>query len=52
MGRTIEIYIDDMVVKSKIEARHIDDLQGGIRSVSLTQAVPKRKQMRLWGKSW
>ena len=28
MGRTIEIYIDDMVVKSKIEARHIEDLRG------------------------
>ena len=28
MGRTIEIYINDMVVKSKIEARHIEDLRG------------------------
>ena len=30
IGRTVEIYIDDMVVKSKIEVRYIDDLQGGI----------------------
>ena len=30
IGRTVEIYIDDMVVKIKIEARYIDDLQGGI----------------------
>ena len=29
MGHTVEIYIDDMVIKSKIEARDIDDLQGG-----------------------
>ena len=26
--RTIEVYIDDMVVKSKQEVRHIEDLQG------------------------
>ena len=27
-GRTVEVYIDDMVVKSKQEKRHIKDLQG------------------------
>ena len=27
IGRTIEVYIDDMVVKSKQEGRHIEDLQ-------------------------
>ena len=26
--RTVEVYIDDMVVKSKQEVRHIEDLQG------------------------
>ena len=26
--RTIEVYIDDIVVKSKQEVRHIEDLQG------------------------
>ena len=26
--RTVEVYIDDMVVKSKREERHIEDLQG------------------------
>ena len=26
--RTIEVYIDDMVVKSKWEAQHIEDLKG------------------------
>ena len=25
---TVEVYIDDMVVKSKQEARHVEDLQG------------------------
>ena len=28
LGRTVEVYIDDMVVKSKQEGRHIEDLQG------------------------
>ena len=26
LGKSIEIYIDDMVVKSKVEFRHINDL--------------------------
>ena len=28
IGRTVEVYIDDMVVKSKQEVWHIEDLQG------------------------
>ena len=28
IGHSIEMYIDDMVVKSKQEARHVEDLQG------------------------
>ena len=28
IGRTVEVYIDDMVVKSRQEVRHIEDLQG------------------------
>ena len=28
IGRTVEVYIDDMVVKGKQETRHIEDLQG------------------------
>ena len=27
IGRTVEVYIDDMVVKSKREIQHIDDLK-------------------------
>ena len=27
IGRTVEVYIDDMVVKSKREAQHIDNLK-------------------------
>ena len=26
LGKTIEVYIDDMVIKSKVESEHIDDL--------------------------
>ena len=28
IGCTVEVYIDDMVVKSKQEARHVKDLRG------------------------
>ena len=28
IGRIVEVYIDDMVVKIKQEVRHIEDLQG------------------------
>ena len=28
IGRMVEVYIDDMVLKSKQEGRHIEDLQG------------------------
>ena len=28
IGRIVEVYIDDMVVKSKREMQHIDDLKG------------------------
>ena len=27
IGYTVEVYIDDMVVKSKQEARHVEDLR-------------------------
>ena len=29
IGCMVDIYINDMLVKSKIEARHIEDLRGG-----------------------
>ena len=29
IGCMVDIYINDMLVKSKIEARHIEDLPGG-----------------------
>ena len=27
LGKNIEVYIDDMVVKSKMESKHINDLR-------------------------
>ena len=27
LGKNIEVYIDDMVVKSKVEPEHINDLE-------------------------
>ena len=44
MGRTVEIYIDDMVVKSKIEAQHIEDLRGVFE---VLRQHKQRGQMRL-----
>ena len=26
LGKNIEVYIDDMVVKSKVESKHVNDL--------------------------
>ena len=40
IGRTVEVYIDDMVVKSKQEGRHIEDLQGAFE-------VLRRHKLRL-----
>jgi len=40
LGRNIEIYIDDMVVKSKLESEHINDL-GNIFEIS------RRHKLRL-----
>ena len=31
IGRMVEVYIDDMVVKSKQEGRHIEDLPGAFK---------------------
>ena len=27
LGKNIEVYIDDMVVKSKVESKHVDDFR-------------------------
>ena len=40
IGRTVEVYIDNMVVKSKQESRHVEDLQG-------TFEVLQRHKLRL-----
>ena len=40
IGRNVEVYVDDMLVKSLDEERHLDDLQE-------TFDTPKRHQMKL-----
>ena len=40
IGRTVEVYIDDMVVKSEQENRHVEDLQG-------TFEVLRQRKLRL-----
>ena len=31
LGKNIEVYIDDIVVKSKVEFEHVDDLKNILR---------------------
>ena len=40
IGRTMEVYVDDMLVKSKEESTHLDNLQ-------VTFTTLKRYQMKL-----
>ena len=40
LGKNIEVYIDDMVVKSKVESEHIDDLGKYFRDTEEIQIAP------------
>ena len=40
LGKNIEIYIDDMVVKSKVESKHVNDLRNIFR-------ILRRHKLRL-----
>ena len=40
LGKNIEVYIDDMVVKSKVESKHVDDLRNIFQDTEETQIVP------------
>ena len=40
LGKNIEVYIDDMVVKSKVESEHIDDLGECFWDTEEIQIVP------------
>ena len=40
LGKNIEVYIDDMVVKSKVESEHIDDLGEYFRDTEEIQIAP------------
>ena len=40
LGKNIEVYIDDMVVKSKVESKHIDDLRKYFRDTEEIQIAP------------
>ena len=39
LGKSIEVYIDDMVVKSKMVSEHVGDL-GNIFEIEKTQVTP------------
>ena len=40
LGKKIEVYIDDMAVKSKVESEHIDDLRKYFRDTEEIQIAP------------
>ena len=40
LDKNIEVYIDDMVVKSKVESKHVDDLRNIFQDTEETQIVP------------
>ena len=40
LGKNIEVYIDDIVVKSKLESKHVDDLGNIFQDTEETQIVP------------
>ena len=55
IGCTVEVYIDDMVVKSKQESRHVEYLQGAFEVLSNTScALMLRSASSVWGlvNSW
>ena len=51
IGRTIEVYIDDMVVKSKQEVQHIKDLQG-VFEVLRQHKLRLNVEVRFRGRGW
>ena len=48
LGKNIEIYIDDMVVKSKVESDHVNDLGNIFDILKKVQAAAQRLQVFFW----
>ena len=49
LGKSIEVYIDDMIVKNKVVSEHMRDLGDIFEILRKTQIVPQRFQMFIWG---
>ena len=55
IGRNVEVYVDDMLVKSKDEANHLDDLKetfGTLRKYNMKLKPAKCVFTSLQGNSW
>ena len=50
LGKTIEVYIDDMVVKSKLVSEHLVDLANVFRNLEVAQAASECLKMLLWSR--
>ena len=49
LGKSIEVYIDDMVVKSKVASKQVKDLRD-IFKILRRQPASKHVQMFVWGR--
>ena len=45
IGCTVEVYIDDMVVKSRQESRHTEDLRGVFEVLRQQKLRPERQEV-------
>ena len=48
LGKSVKVYIDDLVVKSKLVSKHIMDLKH-FRNPEGAQAASEHVQMFFWG---
>ena len=51
LGRNVQVYVDDMLVKSVRENDHLCDLQKTFNTPSIVQHEAEPKQVRVWGDS-
>ena len=52
IGKTMEIYIDDMVVKSKLSQNHLEDLTETFRILRLHKLRLNASKCVFWGRFW
>jgi len=48
MGKCVEVYVDDMVVKSPSHHQHAQDLSAVFFRITIVQPPPQPQQVRIW----